>query len=148
MMAVASGGRVVPGERKEIGWFDVRVESGEPHLLADLPAEMTVFHWHGEQIDPPSGARRLASSEVCPVQAFQVGDRVLGLQCHLEVDRISIEDMVHAFEGELLEGGPGVQSAGEMLSGVERHGEACERALFGMLDRWIEPASASRAIGN
>lgn len=138
MMAVVAGGRVVRGGRKEIGWFDIRVEQAEGHLLSGLPEQLTVFHWHGEQIDPPEGARRLASSEVCPVQAFQVGNRVLGLQCHLEVDRDAVEKMVHVFEDEILEGGAGVQSAGEMLAAVDRHGEACDEALAGMLDRWIE----------
>ena len=137
MMAVAAGGKVTPGPHREIGWYPIRVSAGDGHLLSDLPEEPTVFHWHGEQIEVPAGARVLASNEACPAQAFQLGERCLGLQCHLEVDLEAVEDMVTAFEEEVREGGRGVQSAEEMLEGVRRHGDGCGEYLFAILDRWI-----------
>lgn len=45
---------------------------------------MEVFHWHGETFDLPQGAIRLAGSEGCENQAFQLGKWVIRLQFHLE----------------------------------------------------------------
>ena len=45
----------------------------------------SVFHWHGDTFDLPSGATRLASSENYKNQAFQYKSAI-GLQFHLEVN--------------------------------------------------------------
>lgn len=136
MIAKAIGGAVAPGPQAEIGWFPVfRSEEGD-HLLDQLPQEMTMFHWHGEQIQLPPGARLLASSRICSVQAFQWGEKCLGLQCHLEVSEPSLTDFLRVFANEVEEGGPTVQSSLEMLEGFARHGDESEKALFAVLDRW------------
>lgn len=137
MIAKAIGGAVAPGPQAEIGWFPVfRSEEGD-HLLDQLPQEMTMFHWHGEQIQLPPGARLLASSRICPVQAFQWGERCLGLQCHLEVTEPSLTDFLKVFADEVEEGGPTVQTSMEMVEGFATHGEELGKELFTILDRWI-----------
>jgi GMP synthase-like glutamine amidotransferase len=40
--------------------------------------------WHSETFDVPKDAELLASSSACRHQAFRWGDRVYGLQFHLE----------------------------------------------------------------
>ena len=47
---------------------------------------LSVVHWHGDTFAIPDGAVRLASSDRYRNQAFRYGDRVYGLQFHLEVD--------------------------------------------------------------
>lgn len=78
----------------EIGWGLV---SGTPesqdHPLNDLLDGVSVLHWHNEAFTLPEGAQRLAASEGTPNQAFQYGDRVLGLQFHLETTREDAERM-------------------------------------------------------
>lgn len=84
MIASAMGARVFPNAEKEIGWFPIyAVETNNP-LAFSFPARQMAFHWHGETFDLPPGATRLARSEGCENQAFQLGDSVIGLQCHLE----------------------------------------------------------------
>lgn len=138
MMALAIGGRVVQGDQAEIGWYPVYRSRERESLLDDLPEELTVFHWHGEQILLPPEARLLASSRVCDVQAFQWGERCLGLQCHIEVSEGSLTDFLRVFADEVEEGGPTVQSSMEMVEGFATHGDECELLLNRVLDRWSE----------
>ena len=78
------GARVYGNRFKEIGWFPIQgVGTGAGNGFR-FPASVEVFHWHGETFDLPPGAVRLARSEGCENQAFQLGRSVMGLQFHLE----------------------------------------------------------------
>lgn len=81
------GGKVTKNKYQEIGWFNVNMESDadKSSMMSGVDGRYLAFHWHGDTYALPPGARRLASSEACPQQAFSWGDRVLGLQFHLEV---------------------------------------------------------------
>ncbi|MDP6794653.1 MAG: amidotransferase [Verrucomicrobiota bacterium] len=83
LIASALGARVHPGRHKEIGWFPVDAVDADGDVF-QLPGGLTAFHWHGETFDLPDGAVRLAKSEACDNQAFQLGRNVVGLQFHLE----------------------------------------------------------------
>ena len=133
MVAIAAGGRVTPGPQKEIGWFPLTVMNPLSRLLPD---GITVFHWHGEQVEPCDGLEILAATPVCPVQAFRLGEKQLGFQFHLEASESSLEAMLSAFEAEVSAGGKSVQKAAEMREGLRLHGENCRRHLFEILDDW------------
>lgn len=102
LIASALGSRVYANRVKEIGWFPLQGQKDpEPGCFA-FPPSTTVFHWHGETFDLPPGARRLASSEGCLNQAFQVGTSTMGLQCHLETTPESARDLVAHCRDELV----------------------------------------------
>ena len=86
LIARALGAAVRRNPVKEIGWYDVRFTAGagEDRLFRGLSTE-SVFHWHGETFDLPSGAELLASSDLCRHQAYRIGERVYAIQFHLEV---------------------------------------------------------------
>jgi GMP synthase-like glutamine amidotransferase len=93
LLARALGAEVRRNPVKEIGWYPVEctpAAAGDP-LLGGVSRE-TVFHWHGETFDLPSGAELLATSERCRHQAYQVGERAYGFQFHLEVTPEMIAD--------------------------------------------------------
>lgn len=121
LIAAAAGARVRPGREREIGWHAVLpAASRESDPLAALFAPATeVFHWHGETFDLPRGARHLLRSAACDHQAFTLGDRVLGLQFHLETTIASAEALIANCPGDLRPGAH-VQTAREMLSVPER----------------------------
>lgn len=91
MLAHVLGARVFAGGKKEIGWYEVAItdEGLKDPFLSELSvggkAAARVFQWHGDTFDLPSGAVRLASSEIYPNQAFRFSDRVYALQFHVEV---------------------------------------------------------------
>lgn len=94
LIARTLGASVRRNPLKEIGWFDIHLTgsaAGDP-LLSAMEERETVFHWHGETWDLPHGAVLLASSELCPNQAFRHGANVYGLQFHLEVTPQMIAD--------------------------------------------------------
>jgi len=114
MIAKALGARVYPGSAKEIGWFPVERTSAHP-LFDGLPDNFTPLHWHGETFDLPYGAKLLAKSNITVNQAFAVGQRVLGLQFHMEATEDSVRILVKAAAHE-VGCGPFEQQPGIILA--------------------------------
>jgi GMP synthase-like glutamine amidotransferase len=113
LIASALGSRVYRNLQKEIGWFQIEATPA-PEGPFRLPEKCTVFHWHGETFDLPTGAVRLAKSAACENQAFQIGRHVIGLQFHLETTPESAGAILDHCKGELVPGGPYVQSESEL----------------------------------
>jgi GMP synthase-like glutamine amidotransferase len=84
-----------------------------------LPAQAEVFQWHGETFEVPRGAAHLARSEGCEAQAFALGDRVVGMQFHLETTRESAAALVRHCP-EDLKPGRYVQSGEATLADASR----------------------------
>jgi GMP synthase-like glutamine amidotransferase len=100
IIAKALGARVYTGSAKEIGWFPVQRTSLHP-FLDSLPDSFTPLHWHGETFDLPHGATLLAKSKITETQAFAVGQRVLGLQFHMEATEDSVRALLRAAAHEI-----------------------------------------------
>ena len=93
LIAAALGAKVYSNRLKEIGWYDVTpTQEGllDP-VMKHLAGHEQIFQWHGDTFDIPHGAVHLASSPLCSNQAFRFGEKIYGLQFHLEVDRPMIE---------------------------------------------------------
>jgi len=103
IVAKALGARVYPGSAKEIGWFPVQRTGSHP-LFDGLPDSFTPFHWHGETFDLPHEGKLLAKSEITETQAFAVGQRVLGLQFHMETTEESVRALLKGAEHEIGHG--------------------------------------------
>jgi len=95
LIAAALGGRVFPGEQKELGWFDIYLDDGaeDDPLLREQPQIASAYHFHGDCFDVPPGGVKLASSDLTDSQLFRYGDRVYGFQFHPEVDQALVETM-------------------------------------------------------
>lgn len=102
IIANAMGAKVFPNPVKEIGWFPIHAAPSIDGSVFNFPHSETVFHWHGETFDLPPGAIRLAKSEGCENQAFQLGKRVIGLQFHLETTQESTREIVSNCREELV----------------------------------------------
>lgn len=102
LIARAMGARIYKNPVKEIGWFPIQGVESHDDSLFNFPPSADVFHWHGETFDLPPGATRIARSEACENQAFQIGSSVIGLQFHLETTQISSQNMVLHCGNELI----------------------------------------------
>lgn len=110
LIARALGAQVAPNPTKEIGWYDVSLTDAgkQDPLFSHFRPTEPIFQWHGDRFEIPDGAIHLAHSPSCDHQAFRYGERVYGLQFHLEVDEALIERWlsvpIHLAELAELEG--------------------------------------------
>jgi GMP synthase (glutamine-hydrolysing) len=106
LLARALGARVYPGKAREVGIGPVTLTSaGLQSCLKHLNEDRLVLHWHGDTFDLPSGAERLASTDVTPNQAFAFGKAALGLQFHIEAEPANFERWLIGHAHELASAG-------------------------------------------
>ena len=85
LLAAAMGGEVrLMAGPPEVGISTVTLQP-DP-LFAGVAEPCTCFQWHGAEVAVlPPGARLLATSLGCRVQAFAIGAKAYGLQFHMEL---------------------------------------------------------------
>ncbi|MCO5143150.1 MAG: type 1 glutamine amidotransferase, partial [Oligoflexia bacterium] len=93
LLAHTLGSNVRRHTHKEVGWQKVQFFSSakEDKIFSHFQKEEILFQMHGDTFDIPSNSVQLASSELCSSQAFRYGEKVYGLQFHLETDAAKIE---------------------------------------------------------
>ncbi len=96
-----------------------------------------VFHWHREAFTLPEEAVGLVRSRGCAHQAFRLGDRVLGIQFHLEMTPEGAEQLIQMCPDDLDGEGPYVQSPTEILARPDRFARSHE-VLEELLDQFLE----------
>jgi len=136
LIAESLGSRVYRNEAREIGWFPVtripdKTDSG---LLNKFDYSETVFHWHGETFEIPYGASHEFSSDACRNQGFIYGQKVLGLQFHVELTDPLLEGMISNGKDELLPG-EYIQNAEQLLVGAVNIKKTV-KLMFSILDEF------------
>src|SRR3954454_11719626 len=155
LMAQGLGGAVSPTGAREYGRTPVKGDRGGT-LLADLPADHTVWMSHGDSVvAAPPGFAVLASTRVTPVAAFEDIDRGLaGVQWHPEV--LHTEHGQAVLEHFLLRIA-GCRPTWTMVNIVEDSVEQIRRqvgdrraicGLSGGVDSAVAAALVQRAIGD
>ncbi|MEJ6494342.1 MAG: type 1 glutamine amidotransferase [Actinomycetes bacterium] len=90
LLATAVDGVVEPTPVPEIGIASFRIshEAGRDAVFGKLAGqEVLAAEWHKDYItDLPDDVLVLAGNDVCPVQAFRIGQNVYGVQFHPEID--------------------------------------------------------------
>ena len=92
LIANVMGAEVRRNTETEIGWFPISAVGNHP-LARLFSGRPTVFHWHGDTFAIPPGAEHLCRSAACENQAFLIGEKVLGLQFHLETTAQGLADL-------------------------------------------------------
>ncbi len=140
LMARAAGAKVFKGSTKEIGWYKITLtkEAESDKLFTGLPREQVVFQWHGDTFDLPTGAVRLASSELFPNQLIRIGANSYGLQFHLEVTAGMIIEWLSEEENlKELEGLKGVISHENIIEATPSYIDALSRDGSSVFSRFL-----------
>lgn len=103
LIAESLGAKTEKSPHREIGVFPIELlsDAATDPIFSQFPHIFPAMHWHNDMPGLPTGARLLAKSMGCPRQAFSIGDRIYGLQCHLEMTHESIVDMLTHCDKEL-----------------------------------------------
>jgi GMP synthase (glutamine-hydrolysing) len=140
LLASSLGARVYQGSRPEVGIHPVfRTESGRNDpVFSTVPPKFSVFQWHADGFELPSGAVLLADSLAYPNQAFRWGAHAYGIQFHLEISA----EMVHAWAAlpayaAQLDVGVGRSRLGHLLVELEAHSTALDAIAASLLGRWL-----------
>jgi GMP synthase (glutamine-hydrolysing) len=136
LIARAMGGEVIEQSRAEYGFTALHGRNGvacDP-VLGDVELPAHIMQWHNDHFTLPPKAAHLLESEACPGQAFRVGERTYGFQCHFEVDAAIVARWA-TLRAELVSD-PAVVSA--TASAADRHLE--QAMTFGrtVTRRWID----------
>jgi GMP synthase (glutamine-hydrolysing) len=149
MLAKHMGARVYThGEgRAEVGYYPLSItDAGKTHAeTASFVWPNTVYQWHRDGFDCPSGAECLALGGDFPTQAIRAASRVYGIQFHPEVTpAMMYRWSVRGHERTLM---PGAQLGHTHLPGWFQHDPAVRLWLDAFLDHWLkEPAEAGTAF--
>ena len=86
LMARAFGGKVRRHTHLEVGFHELTVtpEGQKDPVLAGLGPKARIMQWHEDTFDLPEEAELLMAGEGCRNQAFRLGRRAYGFQCHFE----------------------------------------------------------------
>jgi len=140
LIAKALGGQVCANPVKEIGWSQVRIESGETarHWLDGMEGEVPVFQWHGETFSLPPQAVRLLTNGACANQLFALGPH-LAMQCHVEMTPEMIASWCEQWEEETRGATDRsfIQSPTEMLAQAPEKIPAMRRVADQLYRVWL-----------
>jgi GMP synthase (glutamine-hydrolysing) len=134
-LAAVLAARVYPGKQKELGWEQMSLtKEGKASPLGAIDG-VRVLNWHGDTFDLPTGATRLASSEITPNQAFTYGPKVLALQFHVELPQ---RDMERWLIGHTLELATSKVDLGKMRADTARYAPAVNEASRKLFNTWLD----------
>ncbi|MBW4630569.1 MAG: type 1 glutamine amidotransferase [Iphinoe sp. HA4291-MV1] len=135
LIADVLGAKVFSNKYKEIGWFPIELTSAAQTspIFNFLPKRLSVFHWHGDTFELPSGAIQIAKSDGCQNQAFIYNESIIGLQFHLESTKNSVQALLENCADEIVEG-KYIQKSDQLLSHEDSF-KKINDAMHGILDR-------------
>jgi len=140
LLARALGAEVKANAVKEIGWNRVEAEDtslARNWLGADL-REFTTFQWHGETFAIPESGERILRGTHCRNQAYVVGDRHLGMQCHVEMTPEMIRSWCETGGDEVREAStsPAVQDVATIQAQMAQRLPALRNVAERLYTRW------------
>lgn len=144
LIADVMGGRVGPMACPEIGVLDVEATPAAQRdaLLDGLATPAKTLQWHlNAVLELPQGAAHLMRSQACENQAFRLGERVWGLQFHMELDA----EMVIGTEAfpeyvAALEAQRGAGALQRLAEETEHHGGELDRSARLIYDNFLAVA--------
>ena len=106
LISEALGATTLASEQPEVGLYPIQLTAAaaDDPVFSQLPLEFDVMHWHSDMPGLSDDTVLLAQSEGCSRQAFRYGDRVYGLQFHLETTTSILQSMIKHCPDDLSPG--------------------------------------------
>ena len=140
LLAQALGARVRRTEVPEIGWIDVTsTDASTRDSWFGGRATFTPFQWHYDVFDLPVGATRVLTNAFNPNQAYVIGERPIGFQCHIEMTEDLVRTWCRSGADEIAAPGtPPRQSRDEILDRLPARLVALQAVADGVYARWAQ----------
>ncbi|MBD3380069.1 MAG: type 1 glutamine amidotransferase [Candidatus Omnitrophica bacterium] len=129
LLAKTFGAAVKRSPVPEIGYYTAELtEKGrEDPLFSGMGEVMRVFQWHEDTFDIPPDGEALAAGELCPNQAFRIGDHAYGLQFHFEVTSEMVKRWIKEYSEE---GKEYSEKAGKLLEDEKNFRKTLENEAY------------------
>jgi GMP synthase-like glutamine amidotransferase len=140
LLAQALGVPVTRAPVTEIGWLDVGVcDAAAQSEWFGGRAGFTTFEWHYDAFALPAGATPVLTNEFNKHQAYVIGGRHLGLQCHIEMTEALVETWLASGASELPSASTSAtQSAADIRRDLPARVEALHRVADDVYARWAQ----------
>lgn len=140
LLARSLGARISRTPVPEIGWIGVQTTDADAaQAWFGGRAGFTPFHWHYEMFDLPSGATRVLTNAFDRNQAYVLGERHIGFQCHIEMTADLVETWCRSGVGEVAAPGtPSRQSRDEIVRDLNERLVALQGVADGVYARWSQ----------
>ncbi|MDX8047689.1 type 1 glutamine amidotransferase [Gracilibacillus sp. S3-1-1] len=141
LIADAMGGKARKHTHQEIGWWniDFRDEAKSHPLLAEFPKQLAFYQFHGDTFSLPEEAIAVAENEACSNQAFVIGNHVLAVQFHPEMNVEIVASFIDQYGASLTEQ-QFVQNVNEMLN--NDHFQTSKSYMYQILHNFAEQINA------
>jgi len=103
LMVKATGGTIIPCEKKEIGWWDDQDKLYSIYhstsykvddLLQSINNNIPIFQLHGETVELTPKHHLVAVANGCENQFIRYGKYAYGIQGHLELNKQMLEEWI------------------------------------------------------
>lgn len=103
LIGEALGGKTERSPEKEVGGFPLFLteEGSYDPILEGFSSSFPTIHWHNDMPGETKNSVILAYSKGCPRQILCYAPKVYGFQCHLEITKDGIQEMIKACPGDL-----------------------------------------------
>lgn len=104
LLAAATDGQVERMPKAEIGIYEIKSVLNDE--IVDFGPTAITAQWHEDQVTKlPTGATRLAMSDLVPNQIYKMGSNTYAFQSHPEVDKSIVEVWEEHADNAFLEAG-------------------------------------------
>ncbi len=149
LLARAFGGRVAKHSHLEFGFLELAItpDGERDPLLKGLAPKYHLMEWHEDTFDLPAGAAHLLEGAGCRNQAFRIGQRSYGFQCHFEATPALVETWIGVGRQGLTRhfGDAAPREIERLRAAWEDYGPAQRRFGDVVADRWIDLAGKAGA---
>lgn len=135
LLGEALGAHTERSPHKEVGVFPIALthDGLNDPLLAGMPKEFEVTHWHNDMPGLTKDAKVLAKSAGCPRQIVRYSPSAYGFQCHPEITKQVAEGLVQMCPNDFTSS-KYVQSPKELLN---QDFPAINQKMARMLDNFL-----------